>query len=84
MRYAAIAGVLSFLFAVAVHLYDCQTGTHEQCLMSTGLFWVYWLVSFLLAWLVVGCIGATIEWFRGMTDVSEDRRYTLTRPPDDN
>jgi hypothetical protein len=64
MRYALIAGLLSFLFSIGIHLYDCQTGTHEQCLMSAGLFWVYWLGSFLLAWGIVASIGTTIRWFK--------------------
>jgi hypothetical protein len=64
MRYALIAGLLSFLFSIGVHVYDCQTGTHEQCLMSTGLFGVYWISSFLVAWAVIACIGVTIQWLR--------------------
>jgi len=64
MRYALIAGLLSFLFAIGAHYYDCRSGTHEQCLMSTGLFWVHWLVSFLVAWAVIACIGVTIRWLK--------------------
>jgi hypothetical protein len=69
MRYALIAAVLSFVFAIGVHAYDCQMGTHEQCLMSEGFFWGYWLVAFLLAWAVVACIGTTIRWFKTNANV---------------
>ena len=72
MRYALIAGLLSFLFAVGVHLYGCQSGTHEQCLMSVGLFWVYWIASFVVAWAVVASIGVTIEWLREITRLNDD------------
>ena len=72
MRYALIAGLLSFLFAIGAHFYDCQTGTHEQCLMSKGFFWGYWIGSFLLAWAIVACIGTTIRWFREITRRNDD------------
>ena len=61
MRSALIAVVISFLCAIGMHVYDCQTGTHEQCLMSKGFFWLYWLVSFLVAWLVVASFSAFIR-----------------------
>ena len=66
MRYAGIAALASFLFTVGVHIYDCQTGNHEQCLMSQGLSWLYWLVSFLVAWAVVASFGALIRHLREM------------------
>ena len=66
MRYAIIAGLLSFFIALGIHVFDCQTGTHEQCLMSRGLFWVYWLVSFLVAWGIVASFGAFIKSLTGM------------------
>lgn len=72
MRYALIAGLLSFLFAVAVHVYDCQSGTHEQCLMSRGFFWGYWIGSFLVALAVVASVGVTIRWLREMTKLNDD------------
>jgi hypothetical protein len=64
MPSALIAGLLSIAIALGLHFYDCQTGSHEQCLMSTGLLWLYWVLSFLLTWLVVASIRATIRFLR--------------------
>jgi hypothetical protein len=57
MRFLLIAAVVAFAGTIAVHIYDCQTGTREQCLMSRGLLWVYWIGFFV----VVGVPVATIE-----------------------
>ena len=65
MRSALIAAGLSFALSLALSFYDCQAGTHEQCLMSQGLFWLYWIVSFFFAWLVVASIRATIRYLKG-------------------
>jgi hypothetical protein len=72
VRYVIAAGLLSFLFAVGTHVYDCQTGTHEQCLMSRGFFWAYWLVSFLVAWAVVASFGALIQSLGKMGSSNDD------------
>ena len=72
MRYAIIAGLLSSLFALGTHIYDCQTGTHEQCLMSQGLLWVYWLGSFLVAWAILASFGALIKSLRETTRRNDD------------
>lgn len=67
MRYAIVAAVLSLVFAVAAHVYDCQSGTHEQCLVSAGFFWVYWVGSFLLAWPIIASFGMLIRSLKDMT-----------------
>jgi hypothetical protein len=64
MRSAGIAAIASVAIALGLNFYDCQTGTHEQCLMSTGLLWGYWIVAFLLTWLVVASISATIRFLK--------------------
>jgi hypothetical protein len=57
IRFLLLAGIVAVVGTVAVHVYDCQTGTREQCLMSRGLLWVYWIGFFV----VVGVPLATID-----------------------
>jgi len=57
MRFLAIATVVGLVAAIAVHVYDCDVGTHEACLMSQGLLWVYWIVFFVVAGIPVAIIA---------------------------
>jgi hypothetical protein len=56
IRISLVAAAVSLVATVAAHVYDCRVGTHEACLMSQGLLWVYW-IGFLV---VVGVPAATI------------------------
>ena len=61
MRFTLIAAGLSLAVTIAVHVYDCHVGTHEACLMSRGLLWVYWIAFFV----IIGVpIAAVIEAIR--------------------
>jgi hypothetical protein len=59
--YVLIALIGSFLGAIAIHMYDCRTGTYEQCLISRGMFWAYWLALFLAIWMFAALIGSAIK-----------------------
>lgn len=63
MRSATIALLIAVLGAVALHLYDCQTGTTDQCLVSRGLVWVYMIALFLPVWFCGACVEALIKLF---------------------
>ena len=59
--YAVIALLLSLLGAVAGNVYDCNNGTHEQCMISKGLFPIYWAVGLLVAWPLVALLGSALK-----------------------
>ena len=42
----------SILGAVSLLIFDCKTGTYEQCLISKGMFWAYLPALFILIWIV--------------------------------
>ena len=63
MKSATIAIFLAVLGAIVLNLYDCQTGTTDQCLISRGLIWLYMIGLFLPVWFFVACIEALIKHF---------------------
>lgn len=48
LRNQLIAAAVSLVVALLLHAYDCAVGTHEACLISRGLLWVYWLGVYLI------------------------------------
>jgi uncharacterized PurR-regulated membrane protein YhhQ (DUF165 family) len=42
----------SILGAVSLLIFDCQTGTYEQCLINKAMFWVYLPALFIVIWIV--------------------------------
>ncbi len=61
MRNFVIAAVSSLLVALGVHAYDCYVGSRDQCLMSQGLLWVYWLGAFFVVGIPIAGIVASIS-----------------------
>jgi hypothetical protein len=56
-----ISLAVSFFGAILLHAYSCDTGTTDQCLMSKGLFPVYWGVGFIMSWPAVAMVAAVIR-----------------------
>lgn len=46
LRNLGFAALAAFVLALAAHAYDCAVGTHEACLISRGMLWVYWTAGF--------------------------------------
>jgi hypothetical protein len=42
LRHQLIAAAASLVIALVLHAYDCYAGTHEACMISRGLLWMYW------------------------------------------
>ena len=59
--YILIALIGSLLGAIGIHIYDCRVGTYEQCLISRGMLWAYWLGLFLVIWSFAAVIGSAIK-----------------------
>jgi hypothetical protein len=55
-----------------VHAYDCRVGTHEQCLMSSGMILGYWL-GFLI--FPGSLVAATVMFI--VRNALEKRRNTI-------
>ena len=56
-----VAAGFAFMISVGVHFFDCHAGTTEQCLVSKGLFPVYWGASFLMVWPIAALIAARVN-----------------------
>ena len=73
MRFFAVATVVGLVVAIAVHVYDCDVGTHEACLISQGMLWFYWIVFFVIAGIPMATIIWAIQnWIRRMKAFDEE------------
>jgi len=64
MKSVAMAAIVSILGGVLVHTRDCSVGTHEQCLMSRGLLWLYIVAMFVLFLVVIACANSVIRYLK--------------------
>jgi len=55
-RSLPIAFFGAILGAALLVTLDCTTGTHEQCLMSKGLSWMYALALFVVIWIIAALV----------------------------